>query len=126
MIITSPPTIIQGFTSLTPPIGHYVALNCSIAGNPKPLIKWYRNGELLKYGSILYYQEPTLIINTYEERHKGVYQCVASNVAGEVQVTGQLNWEMKTYMKRPRNVTCYPINYSTLLVTFESDYEVNL
>lgn len=107
-------------------MGHYISLNCSVIGNPKPLVKWYRNGELIKYGNIVYYQEPTLIINTYEERHKGIYQCVASNVAGEAQAIGQLYLKRSIYMDRPKNVTCYPINYSTLMVSFEASNNVNI
>lgn len=123
--VTLSPIVQIGFGSVKEAMGHYVAFNCSVSGNPKPKIKWYRNGRRLDYGSIISYVEPELIIQTFEEYHKGIYQCFAANDAGEAQVTGLLSWENKDYMRRPENVKCYPINYSTIKVTFEIQQRVN-
>lgn len=65
------------------------------------------------------YQEPKLLIRTYEEMHKGIYQCVATNVAGEAQVTGLLSWNAKKYTKAPRSLKCLPLNDTSFKVQFE-------
>lgn len=127
VIVATPPVIQQGFTSSKPPLGFYLELNCSATGNPKPTVLWYRNGKLLRDGLITNYAEQKLVINTYEERHKGIYQCFASNIAGEAQVTGLLSWENKKSPERPKNVKCHPVNRTTLLITFDGaeNYKVN-
>lgn len=102
-------------------MGYYIQLNCSVSGNPKPRIQWYRNGELIQYDLLINYTEPKLIIRSYEEYHKGIYQCIATNVAGEAQVVGLLSWKIKDYLEQPQNVKCYPINYSTLKVTYQTE-----
>lgn len=86
-----------------------------------PTVAWYRNGKLLKDGLVTNYAGQMLIINTYEERHKGIYQCFAQNVAGEAYVNGLLSWENKKSLERPKNVRCHPVNRTTLLVTFDGD-----
>lgn len=97
----------------------YVRLSCNATGNPKPRIAWYRNGKLLNVDWIVTYDETRLLIPTYEERHKGIYQCVATNVAGEAQVTGLLSWIDKTYTQAPKNVKCLPLNATSMKVQFE-------
>lgn len=103
-------------------MGHYVSFNCSVSGNPKPKIQWYHNGRPIRYGLLIDYEEPKLIIHTLEEEHKGIYQCFAVNVAGETQVTGLLSWANKNYMPRPENVKCYPINYSSMKISFDQQW----
>lgn len=82
---------------------------------------WYRNGNLLQDSLVVNQAEQMLIVNSYEERHKGIYQCFASNIAGEAQVTGLLSWENKKSPERPKNVQCHPVNQTALLVTFENE-----
>lgn len=115
----------NGFVSVKLAMGQYVTFNCSVSGNPKPKIQWYHNGRRLRYDLIINYEEPKIIIQTFEEQHKGIYQCVAANEAGEAQVTGLLSWENKNYMRRPENVKCYPINYSSMKVSFEHQQRVS-
>lgn len=92
---------------------------CNATGNPKPVVKWYHNGTLINYDWIVTYKEPKLLIRTYEERHKGIYQCVATNVAGEAQVTGLLSWNTKKYTQAPKNLKCLPLNATSFKVQFE-------
>lgn len=124
--IATPPIIQQGFASSKPPLGFYLQLNCSATGNPLPTVVWYRNGQLIKDGLVTNYAGQMLIINTYEERHKGIYQCFAQNVAGEAYVTGLLSWVNKKSLEQPKNVKCLPVNRTTLLVSFkgEENYKV--
>lgn len=96
-----------------------MALKCNVTGNPKPNIQWYHNGKLIEYDWIVTYQEPKLLIQTYEEKDKGIYQCVATNVAGEAQATALLSLRAKQYNDAPKNVKCLPLNASTFKVIFD-------
>lgn len=79
----------------------------------------YHDGKLINYDWIVTYQEPRLLIQTYDEMHKGIYQCVATNVAGEAQVTGLLSWNPKKYTQAPKNLKCLPLNATSFKVQFD-------
>lgn len=119
MTIATPPVIQNKFTSKEESLGYHIVFNCSVTGNPKPTIEWYRNGELIHYDWIVNYKEPKLLIQTFEEEHKGIYQCVAKNALGEAQATGLLSLKQKSYTDKPKNVKCFPINLSSFKVTFD-------
>lgn len=97
-------------------------LLCNVTGHPKPKIEWFHNGNLINYDWIVSYEEPKLLIQTYEERYTGIYQCVATNVAGEAQVTGLLSWHPKTYPEAPKNPKCLPVNAASFKVQFEKPH----
>lgn len=107
------------FTSKECVLGLYTALKCNVTGNPKPSVQWYHNGKLIKYDWIVTYSEPKLLIQTFEEKDRGVYQCVAKNEAGEAQATGLLSLREKTYAEAPKHPKCLPLNATTFKVTFE-------
>lgn len=92
---------------------------CNASGNPKPKIQWYRDAKLIEYDWIVTYDEPKLLIRTYEEKYKGIYQCIATNVAGEAQATGLMSWKPKQYSEAPKNLKCLPLNSSSFKITFE-------
>lgn len=110
----------EDFLSKEYSLGYYVKLKCNVTGNPKPDIQWYHNGKLIKYDWIVTYIDPTLLIYTYEEKDKGIYQCVARNRAGETQATALLTLKAKQHTEAPKNVKCLPINATTFKVIFES------
>lgn len=103
----------------------YARFNCSITGNPEPSIQWFRNGERLRFDPIVQYQERQLTIRTVEEEHMGIYQCVASNAEGEVQAVGQMSWDTRSSPPRPENVKCFPINYKTMRIAFDTRQKVS-
>lgn len=100
-------------------LGFYLTLICNVTGNPKPTVQWYHDGKLIEYDWIVKYKEPKLLIHTFEEKDKGIYQCVATNVAGEAQTTGLVTLKPKQHADPPRNPKCLPINATTLKVIFE-------
>lgn len=69
---------------------------------------------------IVTYNEPIVKINTYEEEHKGIYQCVAHNSAGEVHSLALYSWINKRIPKGPEKVKCYPLNQSTMLIDYQN------
>lgn len=108
--ITTLPVIQNAFSSREDVLGYFVKLICNVTGNPKPNVQWYHNGKLIEYDWIVRYNATNLIINTFEEKHKGIYQCIASNVAGETQATGLLSLKPKSYSDPPKNPKCFPLN----------------
>ncbi|XP_031623954.1 uncharacterized protein LOC116341177 [Contarinia nasturtii] len=117
--ITTPPVIHDAFTSKEGALGFYVKLNCNVTSNPKATVQWYRDGKLIEYDWIVRPDESKLLIQTYEEKDKGIYQCVATNVAGEVHATGLMSLKPKQHMDPPKNPKCFPLNLTTFKVTFD-------
>lgn len=117
--ITTPPVIHNEFNSKEEALGSYVKLMCSATGNPKPAVQWYHDGKLIEYDWIVTYKEPKLVIETFEEKDKGIYQCVASNVAGEAQATGLISLKPKVYSDPPKNPKCLPLNSTSIKVTYD-------
>lgn len=117
--ITIPPVIHNEFSSKEEALAFYLTLNCNVTGNPKPSVQWYHDGKLIKYDWIVKYKEPKLSIQTFEERDKGIYQCVATNMAGEAQATGLISLKPKYHADAPKNPKCFPINSTSIKVLFD-------
>ncbi|XP_038605963.1 peroxidasin homolog [Tachyglossus aculeatus] len=69
-------------------LGNTVYFTCKAEGNPKPEIIWlHNNNEIdMKDNSRLnLLQDGTLMIQDTQESDKGIYQCMAKNIAGEVK-----------------------------------------
>ncbi|KAH1176952.1 hypothetical protein KIL84_010654 [Mauremys mutica] len=68
--------------------GNTVYFTCKAEGNPKPKIIWIHNNHLLDMKDdrrLNLLEDGTLMIQNTRESDKGVYQCMARNVAGEVK-----------------------------------------
>ncbi|RZC39998.1 neogenin, partial [Asbolus verrucosus] len=68
-----------------------IELECSVYGTPKPKISWYKNGEIIISNE--YYQ----IVNGHNLKimglmtsDSGIFQCFASNPAGNIQAAASL------------------------------------
>lgn len=68
-----------------------VELECSVYGKPEPKVQWLKNGEVITPNE--YYQ----LINGHNLKimglmltDTGLFQCVASNPAGNVQASANL------------------------------------
>ena len=72
-ILVSPQnyTIIQGTT---------VTLTCNSSGNPQPIILWMKEGHLVLKGK----GANTLTFDHIKVQDSGRYQCISSNLAGNV------------------------------------------
>lgn len=92
---------------------------CNATGNPKPKVEWYHDGKLIEYDWIVTYNEPKLLIQTFEEKDKGIYQCFAKNVAGEAHATGLMSSKHKLYPDPPKNAKCLPLNSTSIKVTYD-------
>ncbi|KAJ8955696.1 hypothetical protein NQ318_008568 [Aromia moschata] len=68
-----------------------IELECLVYGIPEPKIQWFKNGELVKYSE--YYK----LVNGYNLKimglmtsDSGLFQCFASNPAGNIQAAASL------------------------------------
>uniref|UniRef100_A0A672UJ68 Ig-like domain-containing protein n=1 Tax=Strigops habroptila TaxID=2489341 RepID=A0A672UJ68_STRHB len=69
-------------------LGNTVYFTCRAEGNPKPAIIWLHNNneiDMKDDNRLNLLQDGTLMIQNTKESDKGVYQCMAKNIAGEVK-----------------------------------------
>ena len=70
-------------------VGQTVTLRCVVEGIPTPTVTWYHNGGSphgVTSVSGSNRNINTLTISTLVEGHTGMYQCIADNGVGKVQV----------------------------------------
>ncbi|XP_073436974.1 peroxidasin homolog [Dendrobates tinctorius] len=69
-------------------LGNTVYFICRAEGNPKPDIVWLHNKNEIDTsydGRLSLLHDGTLMIQNTQESDKGIYQCAAKNIAGEVR-----------------------------------------
>lgn len=66
--------------------GQTVVLPCKVQGDPLPSFTWFKDGSPISLVDVNYFvrQDGALEIFSADPRDTAHYQCVASNVAGEV------------------------------------------
>ena len=106
LCFTAPPrfTVQQGKRSrnlLVVPVGYSVKLNCSAKGNPRPTVKWYKDGKLFKErksGYELYWRQRAtmLILKGLVPSDTGSYMCNVSNSYGWINHTYKVDVHGKT------------------------------
>ena len=77
---------------LAVPVGNSVKLDCSADGNPRPTVKWYKNGKLFKErksGNKLYLSPWTTMLSLKDlvPSDTGSYMCNVSNLYGWINHT---------------------------------------
>ena len=68
-----------------------VTLQCEVKGEPQPIVQWYKNGDLIIESE--YFQivgDQSLKILGLVGLDAGIYQCMASNLAGNIQSSAEL------------------------------------
>ncbi|XP_059611171.1 uncharacterized protein LOC132258084 [Phlebotomus argentipes] len=120
VIVLSEPRFLQNMSSVATIMGATVALPCVASGNPPPVITWYHNGRLLKNTHAIHHEEQQLKLNSIDPEDEGIYQCFAKNDAGEIQMSANLSLRKRRKLSRLNNVKCYPVNYTTVRVQFDS------
>ncbi|VBB32471.1 unnamed protein product, partial [Acanthocheilonema viteae] len=91
--IIVPPNLNQSMhkTKVTVLENEHIELGCPISGVPEPDIAWLVNGELLeegitKRGVILASDGKSVIIESAQLEHEGMYTCVATNKGGSLDI----------------------------------------
>ena len=105
------------------PVGNSVKLDCSAAGNPRPTVRWYKDGALFqdrKGGSRLYLSKFTtvLVMKDVVPYDTGKYTCNVSNAYGwishsySVDVHGRIDFFVASVRQ---DITFYYTDTSVLL-----------
>jgi hypothetical protein len=66
-------------------------LECDVAGSPKPIVTWFKNGDMVinsDYFQII--EGRNLRILGVVSTDAGMYQCFAENIVGSVQASARL------------------------------------
>ncbi|XP_072382653.1 neogenin isoform X2 [Diabrotica undecimpunctata] len=81
-----------------------VELECAVYGVPEPEVQWFKNGELVKYSN--YYK----LVNGYNLKimgliplDSGLFQCFATNQAGNIQAVASLKVTSASERRKPKN-----------------------
>uniref|UniRef100_A0A087Z666 Neural cell adhesion molecule l1 n=1 Tax=Anopheles darlingi TaxID=43151 RepID=A0A087Z666_ANODA len=124
------PTFLTRISSFTSSVMASMAFNCSVAGNPKPTVTWYKNGREVRSNHIIHYNYPLLRINTIDPEDEGLYQCMAKNAAGHIAASAYL-WirdkqKYRHKAKRPEAIRCYPVDTTSLYLTFGMPNQASL
>uniref|UniRef100_A0A2M4A6F4 Putative neural cell adhesion molecule l1 n=2 Tax=Anopheles triannulatus TaxID=58253 RepID=A0A2M4A6F4_9DIPT len=124
------PTFLTRISSFTSSVMASMAFNCSVAGNPRPTVTWYKNGREVRSNHIIHYNYPLLRINTIDPEDEGLYQCMAKNAAGHIAASAYL-WirdkqKYRHKAKRPEAIRCYPVDTTSLYLTFGMPNQASL
>uniref|UniRef100_UPI00358FE6CA myosin-binding protein C, cardiac-type-like isoform X2 n=1 Tax=Myxine glutinosa TaxID=7769 RepID=UPI00358FE6CA len=99
---TEPPNFTHRLPDRTAVAGYNCILSCSVRGNPKPKVKWLKNGfditEEPKYRMLTQQGVCTLEIRKPMSSEGGVYTCMAENALGEANIECKL--EVKVLPKK--------------------------
>ena len=85
------PKVVAGPRDTAAPVNSDVRLTCAAVGSPSPVISWLKDGDQVIPSD--YFQlvdGGSLRILGVIASDAGMYQCVASNTAGNAQATAQL------------------------------------
>ncbi|XP_026768070.3 hemicentin-1 isoform X3 [Pangasianodon hypophthalmus] len=111
--VTEPPVLRgDGHVSQFVSRGAVVVLDCPVRGTPAPVLRWFKDGHLLKVTEHLHrLPNGSLVLYSAMSRDSGEYQCVAENEVGVIKRTislkvqvagGYSHWEQWG----PCSVTC--------------------
>ena len=70
--------------------GGTTAFYCTVAGNPSPVVEWQFKGRKLLSGAKYLIKEGELIVRNLNYSDAGPYTCVARNILGSSDATGNL------------------------------------
>ncbi|CAM4630245.1 unnamed protein product, partial [Lepidochelys olivacea] len=78
--------------------GNSVVLECSISGEPQPIVTWFRNGKILTPTEKFQFEEEEdgsyrLHIDEVSVSDAGTYKCVAENTVGVIETVSNLTVE---------------------------------
>ena len=84
------------------PVGDSVRLDCSADGNPRPTVKWYKDGKLFKERKLYSSRRTTLLsLKDLVPSDTGSYMCNVSNSYGWINHTYKVDVHGKR--KNPSN-----------------------
>ncbi|KAL4228715.1 Leucine rich repeat C-terminal domain [Mactra antiquata] len=125
-----PPVIRFGPLNQTRAIDDVALLGCEATGDPKPLIRWYKNGKPVKETDARFTVLPSgmLQISSLKISDSGLYVCKASSETGETTMSAILKVEAqgREPMDPPPDLTMFPGAPEKPVVSDVSDTSIRL
>jgi hypothetical protein len=87
--VHTPPAISLDQSSFNLVQGDTITIPCDVQGEPRPRIRWFLNDEELVDAVIA--EDGGLVLDSVDERHRGVFKCVAENELGKEERLISLN-----------------------------------
>ncbi|KAM8931068.1 hemicentin-1 [Pelodytes ibericus] len=106
VFVKEPPVLVGVHHDIqTEPLGGNIILNCTVKGNPSPIIQWSKNGkDILFSRRIKQFINGSLSIFNTTNEDVGDYSCVATNDAGALEHT------IRVTVHRPPAITINPMD----------------
>ncbi|XP_072048855.1 cell adhesion molecule Dscam2-like [Amphiura filiformis] len=87
-------------------LGDTVQLECVVTGDPQPDIEWVKDGEQIVLESNIVFVAGSILIQGVTKVNLGAYTCIATNEAGNNQMTAMLlTPDVPTFTLAPVNTT---------------------
>ncbi|KAG8192662.1 hypothetical protein JTE90_009692 [Oedothorax gibbosus] len=67
-----------------------ITFKCDVYGKPLPIVRWYKNGDIIVQSDYFQIVRNTLRILGAVKSDSGIYQCFATNSAGSIQSSAEL------------------------------------
>ncbi|XP_017279135.1 immunoglobulin superfamily DCC subclass member 4 [Kryptolebias marmoratus] len=119
--VLAPPVILQPPESVSLSRGNTARFLCNSSGEPPPVLRWLKNGHLIKSLRRVKMQSPgVLLINQLALEDAGYYQCIADNGLGTACATAKLTVIVRKGLPSPpRHLSATPYSSTTALLTWE-------
>lgn len=97
------PKVIKHLENVKIPETESFTLRCKFSGEPKLVIKWFKNGErVYSYGNCKLNELPDgtceLIVDSASRSDAGGYRCVAENPYGSARTTGEVTVQRNNFI----------------------------
>ncbi|KAJ8985772.1 hypothetical protein NQ317_014425 [Molorchus minor] len=108
------------------PAAQTARLDCQANGVPDPRINWLKDGEPLVYRNHIKRLATGLVFSHTFSSDSGIYQCVASNLAGKVWIAGQIEIDGSHSPRPPESLRCRPYDSTTICLSWKPPENVSV
>ncbi|XP_039620095.1 protein turtle homolog B isoform X2 [Polypterus senegalus] len=127
LTVNAPPT----FTEIPPQYveakeGGSITLTCNAFGNPKPVVSWLREGQLLGNDEKYKVSDGSLTVHSISREDRGAYTCRAYSVQGEAVHTTRLLVQGPPFIVSPPENITVNISQDALFTCQAEAYPGNL
>ncbi|XP_024151393.1 immunoglobulin superfamily DCC subclass member 4 isoform X2 [Oryzias melastigma] len=119
--VSASPVILQHPESVSLSRGNTARFHCNSSGEPRPVLRWLKNGQPIKTFRRVKIQSPgVLLINQLALDDGGYYQCIADNGLGTACATAKLMVTVKEGVPSPPcHLSVTPYSSTTALLTWK-------
>ncbi|KAG5885792.1 hypothetical protein JTB14_031226 [Gonioctena quinquepunctata] len=94
-------------------------LECQADGVPEPKITWLKNGRPMKFEYRIKMHNNGLIISPTITHDSGIYQCVATNLAGSIWAAARVEINVSQIVNPPHSLKCRPYDSQTICLNWK-------